>query len=167
MALIRIGKIVNSHGLKGEVKVLPSTDFKADRYASGNTLFIAATEGMKPVRVTGFRVHQGFDLLTIEGVSRIEDVELYKGLDLYAEDTIPVHLGRNEFYATEIIGMMVNQGGKPVGRVAGIRTYPQGDYLEVAKNDGAIGLVPFIDQLVPDVDRVNRVVTVVEMEGLL
>jgi len=167
MGLIRIGKIVNSHALKGEIKVLPATDFKADRYAAGNTLFIATAEGMKPVTVTGFRVHQGFDLLTFAGFSRIEDVEPYKGLDLYAEDAMPVHLNANEFIAADLIGMAVVQGGKTVGRVVGIRTYPQGDYLEVAKNDGNVALVPFVDQLVPEVDRKGRVVTVVEMEGLL
>ena len=167
MALVAIGRIVNTHGLKGEVRVLPATDFQSDRYAQGNVVSLETPTGFRPLVITRYRPHKGFDLLSFAGLDTIEDVEGFKGCTLYADAADQVTLHANEYRAVDLIGLSVLQGGKVVGRISGIREYPQGDYLEVAKTDGGTALVPFVDALVGAIDLGTGTVTVVEMEGLL
>jgi 16S rRNA processing protein RimM len=167
MALVPIGKIVNTHGLKGEVRILPSTDFQADRYAPGNTIVLDAPTGRRDLIVASYRPHRGFDLLTFVGFDAIAVVEGWKGMTILAEEAAPVRLGKNEYRAADLIGMTVLQGGIAVGTVSGVREYPQGDYLEIRKNDGKSALVPFVDALVPVVDLKTRSIVVAELEGLL
>ncbi|MFA5006089.1 MAG: ribosome maturation factor RimM [Candidatus Izemoplasmatales bacterium] len=167
MALVPIGRIVNTHGLKGEVRVATSTDFATDRYAPEAVVVLDAPAGRVELVVRSYRPHRGFDLVTFRGHDTIESVLPYKGLVLLAEETAPVALGTNEFRATDLIGLSVRQGGVAVGVVDGIRTYPQGDYLEIRKSDGTKALVPFVHALVPSVDMETRTVVVAEMEGLL
>jgi 16S rRNA processing protein RimM len=164
---IRIGKIVNTHGIKGELKVLPDTDFQEERYLPDNPLFIGFGDQMLPVRVKKYRPHQGFDLLTFAGMEDINVAEKYKGCLLFSEDRPIRHLAPNEFQAERLIGINVTQNGKEVGTVAGIRVYPQGDYLEVSRPDGTISLVPFRDEFIVSIDEVHHVLAVVDMEGLL
>lgn len=167
MALLPIGRIVNTHGLKGEVRVATSTDFAADRYAPGAVVVLDAPSGRVDLVVRSYRPHRGFDLVSFRDHDTIESVLPYKGLSLLAEETAPVVLKRNEFRASDLIGLSVRQGDVAVGVIDGIRTYPQGDYLEIRKNDGAMALVPFVHALVPSVDMKTRIVVVAEMEGLL
>ncbi|HAQ56361.1 MAG TPA: 16S rRNA processing protein RimM [Acholeplasmatales bacterium] len=167
MALVPIGKIVNTHGLKGEVRILPSTDFQADRYAPGKTIVLDAPSGRRDLFVISYRPHRGFDLLTFDGIDTIEAAESLKGMTILAEEAAPVRLAKNEYRAAELIGLSVIQGGKTVGAVSGVREFPQGDYLEIRKNDGSSALVPFVDALVPEVDLTARIIVVTEMEGLL
>jgi len=167
MALVPIGKIVNTHGLQGEVRILPSTDFQADRYAPGNTIVLDAPTGRRDLVVASYRPHRGFDLLTFVGFDAIAAVEGWKGMTILAEEAAPVRLGKNEYRAADLIGMTVLQGGIGVGIVSGVRAYPQGDYLEIRKNDGKAALVPFVDALVPTVDLKTRSIVVAELEGLL
>ena len=70
-----VGKIVNTHGIKGEVKVLSMTDFAEERYQKGILHLFMDGDGIKPLTVSGHRVHKNFDLLTFEGFHSINDVE--------------------------------------------------------------------------------------------
>ncbi len=83
----KVGKIVNTQGLRGEVRVISTTDFAEERYKKGTELAIFKDgEFLTFVTVASHRRHKNFDLLTFEGMNRIEDVEKYKGrigLSLY------------------------------------------------------------------------------------
>ena len=80
---LAVGKIVNTQGLKGEVRVISVTDFVNERYKKGALLTIFQ-DGKETVEVTvkSHRKHKNFDLLTFENHPRIEDVEIYKGSEL-------------------------------------------------------------------------------------
>ena len=164
---ICIGKIVNTHGLKGELKILSETDFKSARYRPGQPLFIACGEEYVKVKLLKFRPHQGFDLLTFADMEDINLVEKYRGCALYSEDHPITDLAPNEFQTHQLLKMNVLQNGRIVGVVSGIRVYPQGDYLEVTKPDQTVALIPFRDEFVLAIDEPRKTLTIIEMEGLL
>lgn len=64
-----VGKIVNTHGIRGEVRVISRTDFPEERYKKGNTLYIFMEKSEEPIEiiVKSHRVHKSFDLLSFEG----------------------------------------------------------------------------------------------------
>lgn len=166
-AKIVVGTIVNTHGLKGELRILPDTDFQSVRFAKGKTLYLAFGETMISLQIKTHRPHKGFDLLTFEGYEDINLVEPWKGSSLLA-DNEPLHpQSKNEFHIDELIGRQVVQNGAIKGEIVGIRTYPQGDYLEIRIHDGTVRLVPFRDEFVLQVDRGGGPVEIVWMEGLL
>ncbi len=84
----KVGKIVNTHGVKGEIRVISSTDFADERYAIGTNLMIrheGQTEETSVV-VRHHRRHKNFDLLQFEDYYNINDVEKFKGATLYVSE---------------------------------------------------------------------------------
>jgi 16S rRNA processing protein RimM len=167
MDKILIGKIVNTHGIKGELKILSETDFKAERYQAKTPLFIEYDEQMIEVYTKSYRPHQGFDLLTLNGLEDINLVEKFRGCLIYAEDHPIKTLKSNEFQINQLLNMIVIQKGKVVGTVTGIRVYPQGDYLEISCLDKRICLIPFRDEFILSIDHQKKFLEIVDMEGLL
>jgi 16S rRNA processing protein RimM len=164
---IVVGTIVNTHGLKGELRILPDTDFQSVRFAKGKTLYVAFGETLIAVKVKTHRVHKGFDLLSFEGLEDINLVERWKSCALFADNETIRHLDPNEFHIAELAGRPVIQGGNQKGEIVGVRTYPQGDYLEIRVLDGSLRLVPFRDEFVLNLARGDDAVEIVAMEGLL
>jgi len=165
--LIKIGKIVNTRGLKGELKVVVMTDFAENRFAFGKTLLIRQGKEDFSVKVESNRLFKNMLLLKLEGYDDINDVESFKGSDIFVEDEDDLALGENEFHADDIIGLLVMQNGTKKGNVKGIRELPQGDYLEITGSEGKISLVPFRDEFVIKVDLNAKIIEIVDMEGLL
>ena len=82
---LSIGKIVNTHGIRGELKVVPNTDFVEERYAIGNEVMIKFGRDTLTFEIDSVRAHKGCLLVTFKGYHNINDVEKYKGLDLLIE----------------------------------------------------------------------------------
>jgi 16S rRNA processing protein RimM len=119
------------------------------------------------VKIIKYRTHQGFDLLTFENLDNINLVEKFKGHDLYVENNNPTKLKPYEYHQKDIIGLSVFQNNINIGIVEEIRTYPQCDYLVIAKIDGKKSLIPFRKEFILSVNQADRQILIVEMEGLL
>ena len=80
MQWLNVGKIVNTHGVRGEVRVMSRTDFPEQRYAKGNELGLFMPKSKEPIMlvVQSHRQHKNFDLLTFEHHASINDVEQYR-----------------------------------------------------------------------------------------
>jgi len=115
----KVGKIVNTQGLRGEVRVISTTDFAEERYKKGTELAIFKDgEFLTFVTVASHRRHKNFDLLTFEGMNRIEDVEKYKECLLKVAEEQLTELEDDEFYYHEIIGLeIVTDEGEVLGEV--------------------------------------------------
>ena len=83
MAYIRIGKVVNTHGLKGELKISSESDFDDIRYKKGNTVYLRTEEGYVPFEVATFRLHKGFPLVSFKDFQDINLVEKFKNCIVY------------------------------------------------------------------------------------
>ncbi|MDQ0253737.1 16S rRNA processing protein RimM [Evansella vedderi] len=168
---LNVGKIVNTHGIRGEVRVISRTDFPEKRYATGNRLSIQNERGERTtVTVTSWRRHKQFDLLTFEGFENVNDVEKFKGSLLQIhQDALDDELQEGEFYYHEIIGAQVyTESGEELGKIKEILSPGANDVWVVQrKGPGKDILIPYIDEVVKQVNISENKVIIHPMEGLL
>lgn len=165
-----VGKIVNTHGIKGEVRVISKTDFAEERYASGNQLYLFMSDSKEPVEliVATHRVHKNFDLLTFKGYENVNEVESMKGGILKIHESQLTELEEDEFYFHEIIGCLVFMtNGEEIGKVREILTPGANDVWVVKGKNGKDILIPYIEQVVKKVDVKEQIILIEPMEGLL
>jgi 16S rRNA processing protein RimM len=155
--MIEVGVIVNTHGLRGEMKVRSESDFKADRFRVGATLYIEDVA----YTVTSFRPGTGADLLTLSSIDHINKAERLKGKPILA----PVEeasLNEGEYHISSLLGCDVREDGALLGTVTDIRPMPAQSLLVVNKTIQ----IPFVDAFIQEVDVVNRVIHVTLIEGM-
>lgn len=163
---VEVGQIVNTHGIKGEVKVKSHSDFTDTRFQPGEVLTLKHDNDNVELTVTSYRIHKGFHMLKFEGFDNINDVELYKGDYLYQErDHEGIELAEHEFYYSDIIGCTVFNGEIPIGRVTNIIETGAND-VWVVKGDKEY-MIPYIADVVKDVDIENKTIMITPLEGLL
>ena len=105
---LKVGKIVNTHSLKGEVKVISSTDFEEQRFKKGSELLITrGNQVVKEVVVESYRTHKNNLLVKFVGIDTIEEAEKLKNLQIKIDSDNIGELEENEFYFHEIIGCEV------------------------------------------------------------
>lgn len=165
-----VGKIVNTHGIKGEVRVISKTDFAEERYAPGNKIYLFMADSKEPQEliIATHRVHKNFDLLTFKGYENMNDVEKMKGGILKIHEEQLTELEEDEFYFHEIIGCLVfTTSGEEVGKVREILTPGANDVWVVKGKGGKDILIPYIEQIVKKVDIKEQIILIEPMEGLL
>lgn len=167
--IARIGK---PHGLRGEVTVHARTDDPSGRFVVGTELPTEpAVAG--PLRVRGVRVHQGVYLLSFDGYTDRNAAETLRGTQLLAAEGSEGFAdgaddSQDAWYPEELIGFAaVDADGAPLGTVAGLHPRPVQDLLELTLADGRTALVPFVTQIVPEVDEERRRIVVDAPPGLL
>ncbi|UOQ43075.1 ribosome maturation factor RimM [Halobacillus salinarum] len=166
--MFNVGKVINTHGIKGEVKVHRITDFD-ERFQPGQLLYWVI-EGKDPVelKVASHRVHKGFDLLTFEDHSTINDVERYKNGMLMIDEQEQAELGEHEFYFHEIIGCHVYlSSGEEIGEIKEILTPGANDVWVVKCQGKPDVLIPYIGEVVKEVHPEKQQVIIDPIEGLL
>ena len=164
MDYVTVGVIVNTHGLKGTLKVKSYTDFKDIRYQQGATLYIAFRGTLVPVTVSEHREVKGLDYLDFKEFTDINQCEIYKGFDLVIPKSAMHELQDDEFYFDELIGMNV-KGTTMKGIVTDVREVPQGQLL-VVDVDGKDVLIPFRKEFIESVDKQKGEITIIQWEGL-
>lgn len=164
-----VGKIVNTHGIRGEVRVISQTDFPEERYKIGSTL-VLFKENQTPVKliVHTHRKHKNFDLLTFEGHHTINDVEGYRdGILKVAKEQLG-SLDEHEFYYHEIIGLtVIDEQGNELGKIKEILAPGANDVWVVQRMKQKDILLPYIDSVVKSVNIAEGIVHVEIPEGLL
>lgn len=165
-----VGKIVNTHGIKGEVRVISVTDFPEERYAKGSRLYLFLPHKKEPEEliVKSHRKHKNFDLLTFEGYDHIGQAEKLKGGTLKVHESQLSPLEEGEFYFYQIIGCEVyTTEGEKIGTVKEILTPGANDVWVVKSPGGKEYLIPYIEEVVKKVDIEKRLIEIEPMEGLL
>jgi 16S rRNA processing protein RimM len=165
-----VGKIVNTQGIKGEVRVISTTDFPGERYKKGNVLFLFLPKNETPVQLTikSHRKHKNFDLLLFEGYENINEVEKFRDGIIKVPESQLGELDEGEFYFHEIIGCLVfTKNGEEVGKVTEILTPGANDVWVVKGKKGKEILIPYIDDVVKKVDLKEKIILIDPMEGLL
>lgn len=165
-----VGKIVNTHGIKGEVKVVRITDFD-ERFKSGNQLYLFLTNNPEPIEllIKSHRKHKQFDMLMFEGYSSINDVEHFKQgtLKIHKDNQHPLKEEGNYYYH-EIIGCEVKTtSGESLGQITEILAPGANDVWVVKREKEKDLLIPYIESIVKKVDVKEKTVIIEPMEGLL
>lgn len=166
--MLTIGKIVNTHGIDGELKILEQTDFP-ERFSIGNTIFlINSKEEEVPVEIENYRQMNKFGLLKIKGYNHIDQVEVLKGLELKIKKEQVGELDDGEYYYFEIIGCEVyTTTGELIGIVDSVMSPGANDVWVVKDAKNKEYLIPFIPPVVKSVDIENKQIEIEVMEGLL
>ncbi|RXI98030.1 ribosome maturation factor RimM [Anaerobacillus alkaliphilus] len=165
-----VGKVVNTHGVRGEVRVISSTDFADERFAKGAKLYLEHKDFNEKLllKVASHRQHKNFDLLTFENYHNINDVVAFKGGVLQVDEKQLSELDEEEFYYHEIIGCDVETDqGEAIGKVKEILATGANDVWVIQRRNGGKDLlVPYIEQVVKEVDIKEKRVVIHLMEGL-
>ncbi|WP_307257096.1 ribosome maturation factor RimM [Oikeobacillus pervagus] len=165
-----VGKIVNTHGINGEVRVISRTDFPEERYKIGNCLylFMEGKEEPVPLTVSSHRTHKTFDLLTFKDYPTINHVEKFKNGLLKIEESQLGDLEEGEYYFHEIIGCDVwTVEEEKIGTIKEILTPGANDVWVVKPLKGKELYIPYIEDVVKKVDIREKKVIIEPMEGLL
>lgn len=166
MDVIKIGVIVNTHGLKGTFKIKSFTDFVDERYRKGNTLYISFKNELLPVTVKEVRTVKGLEYVDFDEYNHINQIEQFKGSELFIDSNMIHPLDEDEFYFGELIGMTV-VGTEVIGECIDVMELPQGQLLVVKRSGQKNALIPFQKEFVSNVDKQKQIISVIEMEGLL
>lgn len=160
-----IGRIANTHGLKGELKVIPDTDFIAERYQAGSAIYLGKDK--LKMLVKSYREHQGLVLLTLLDHEDINLVEKFKGFEIYKSIDDIKPLAKGEYYFSDLKGLDAYVNDEKRGRVIDVEAGTKANNLRIMKEDGKMALVPFLPVFIKNVDLENRRIDIIEMAGLL
>lgn len=170
MEWFNVGKIVNTHGIRGEVRVLSRTDFPEERFAIGMKLGLFKPDAKKPIMVTvaSHRQHKNFELLTFEGYPNINDVLEFKDSYLRIAEHDLTELEDHAYYHHEILGCIVfSEEGREIGTITEILETGANDVWEVTPQAGKKHYIPYIEDVVKEIDVDEKKVVIEVLEGLL
>lgn len=163
-----VGKVVNTHGLKGEVRVISITNTPEERYYKGSPLTWFGKNGEQvDLVVRTHRVHKNFDLLMFDDHLTINEVEKYVGGILKVSEEYLLNLDENEFYLHEIIGCtVIDKDGNEIGRIKEILSPGANDVWVVQRQNKKDLLLPYIESVILDVNSEDKLITAHILEGL-
>ena len=164
---LEIGQIVNTFGIKGEVKVVPFTD-DINRFDDLEKVYVKTKKESKLYKVENARYHKNMVLLKFEGINNPEDAELLKNsfLEVDREDAIPLEEGT--YFIVDLIGLDVyTDDGKLLGKVEDIYNTGANDIYVVKDELGKQILLPAIDDVLKEIDLENEKIVVHIIPGLL
>ncbi len=160
-----IGRVTAPHGVRGEVRVRPETDFP-ERFASLKDVYLIDHDLVTPAVVGGCRPHGAVMLMRFEGVATVDDAERLRGVAVAIPRAAAAPLGPDTYYIHEILGMQVTtDDGRPLGVVAEVLRAPANDVYVVRGAAGEV-LIPALRVVVRRVDREARVMWVALPPGL-
>jgi len=163
MEKIKIGMIVNTHGLKGELKIKSFSDFNQERYKKGNELILKTKNEELILKVKTYREHKQMVLVSFEGYEDINKVEMWKGNALYISRDKIEDLDQG-YYFFELKGCKVyDQKNQLLGEVEEILETAANPILRINKTI----LVPYVDSFIKEVDIKNKRIEIEVIEGLL
>ena len=165
--LLQVGIITGTHGLKGEVKVFPTTDDK-QRFLDLKDVILETGKEQIPLKVEYCKFFKQFVFVKFEGLDDINDVEQYKKCDLYVSRKNAVKLAPNENFIVDLIGLqVVLEDGTPFGTLTDVMQTGANDVYVVTTEEGKEVLLPAIPQCILDVNLDTEMVTVHLMKGLV
>ena len=169
MEYIEIGQVINTHGIKGEIKIQSFSDFDKERYKKGSTVYIGDEGTYSPFTVAGYRVHKGFPLVTLAEVPDLTAAEKLKGLYVYINAAARRKLPAGEYYFSDFEGLDVyDENDALIGRSIRMEeTNGAQNNIRVRLDDGREVLIPYVKAFVSGVSLSEHRMTVRIIEGLL
>lgn len=165
--LLQIGIITSTHGVRGEVKVYPTTD-DPRRFRRLKEVVLDTGREKLNLEIEGVKFFKQFVILKFKGLDNINDIEKYRQKSLYVTRKNAVRLQRDEYFIADLIGLKVqDEDGTELGTVKDVIETGANDVYEVEMADGRSLLLPAIKQCILNVDVENGMMQVHVLEGLL
>lgn len=161
---LEIGKIVSTHGIKGEVRVQPWCD-SSDFLCEFETLYF--DEGKKSVDIKRARVQKNIVIMQLDGVDTVEEAQNLRNKILYM-DRDDVELDEGTYFIQDLIGLVCidADGGGEIGKITDVLETGANDVYEITSAEGRKYLVPAIPDVVLETDLNGNTMTIRKMEGL-
>lgn len=164
---LRVGVISSTHGIKGEVKVFPTTD-DVKRFKKLKNVILDTGREHLNLEVEGVKFFKQFVILKFKGIDNINDIEKYKGKDLLVDRANAVKLRKDEYFVVDLIGLEVfTEDGEKFGTMKDVLETGANDvYIIDSINHGEV-LIPAIKQCVLDIDIEANKMVIHLMKGLV
>ena len=177
--LLKVGVITTTHGVRGEVKVYPTTD--PERFPELDYVLLDTGREKRKLEIEKVRFFKNLVILKFKGIDNINDIEMYKqrelwipreeGQDLenlFVTRENAVKLKKNEYFIADLIGMkVVLEDGSSFGTLTDVMETGANDVYVVENGEGEEILLPAIRECILDVDVDKNVMTIHLMKGLI
>lgn len=161
MKYILIGKLVNTHGLKGEVRILSDFKYKDKVFVPGMNIYIGKDKVNEVINT--YRHHKIFEMITMNGYNDIDQVLKYKG-DYVFVNKEDIKLGENEYLDEDIIGLNVYVNSKCLGKVRKIENHNGNEILVVSLEKDY--LIPYNFDIILSINLEKKEILVRDIPGL-
>lgn len=164
---LQVGVITSTHGIRGEVKVFPTTD-DPKRFKSLKEVILDTGRERVTLEVEGVKFFKQFVILKFKGIDNINDVEKYRRASLLVARENAVRLQKDEYFIADLIGLIVqNEDGARIGVLKDVIETGANDVYSIELDDGRELLLPAIKQCVLDVDIEAGIIRIHILDGLL
>ncbi len=160
MEYLFIGKLVNTHGIKGEVRILSNFRHKDKVFVKGFKFYIGKQK--KEYIVETYRVHKNFDMVVFKDNHDINLIEYLKGSLVYINKE-DLKLSKNVFLSIDLVGFNVIINDKKIGVISEILDTPANEVLVL---DNKL-MIPYVDDFIKKIDKENKEVIVNDVKGLI
>ena len=165
--LLQVGAITSTHGVRGEVKVFPTTD-DAKRFSKLKEVELETKEGTTTLHIKGVKYFKQFVILKFAEYDSLNDVESIKGRKLFVTRKNAVKLQKDEYFIADLIGLKVIDEEKQMeGTLTDVLQTGANDVYDITLADGRNLLLPAIADCVLHVDLENKVIKIHILQGLL
>lgn len=162
---IRVGQIVNVHGLRGEVKVYPLTDYP-ERFDEIAYVFLAKEEQER--KIQSAKYNKNMAILKLEGIDSVEQAERLREQYLFIDRENLRELEEDEYLIADLIGMeVVDMQEKHIGVLKEVLPYSANDVYVVASDEGKEYMIPGLKQFVPRIDMSQGKIFIDPIEGMI
>lgn len=164
---LKIGQIINAHGVKGEVKIYPLTD-NIKRFGKLKFVYLESNGEYRKCPVEGVKYANNLVILKLAEISDMNEALKYRDRYLYIDRDNAVSLSKDEYFIVDLIGMNVlTTEGQKLGIIISVFPTGSNDVYEVKMEDGKTVLIPAIKDVVKSVDVQNKKMIIELLEGLL
>lgn len=165
--ILQVGVISSTHGVRGEVKVFPTTD-DVKRFKRLKEVILDTGKEQMNLEIEGVKFFKQFAILKFKGFDNINDIEKYKGKSLFVTRENAVKLRKDEYFIADLIGLQVfDEEDKKIGELKDVIETGANDVYVITMSDGKELLLPAIKQCVLSVDVEGGTMKVHILEGLL
>ena len=164
---LQVGVITQTHGIRGEVKVFPTTD-DVSRFKKLKEVIMDNGKERQNMEIEGVKFFKQYAIVKFRGYDSINDIEKYKNAKLYVTRDKAVRLKKDEYFIADLIGMdVVTEEGERFGRMKDVMVTGANDVYVVDREDGTEVLLPAIRECVKNIDMEQGQITVHIMDGLI
>ena len=165
--LLQVGVISSTHGIRGEVKVFPTTD-DVKRFKKLKKVILDTGREHLPLEVESVKFFKQFAIVKFKGIDNINDIEKYKGKSLLVDRENAVKLRKDEYFIADMIGLQVyTEDWEAFGVLKDVLETGANDVYIIDSSKHGEVLVPAIKQCILDVDIEGQKMTIHLMEGLV
>ena len=163
----QVGVITSTHGVRGEVKVYPTTD-DPKRFKRLKEVILDTGKEELILEIEGVKFFKQFVILKFKGFDNINDIEKYRQKSLYVTRANAVRLRKDEYFIADLMGLtVIDEEDKEIGVLKNVMETGANDVYEITMNDGRELLLPAIKQCVLEVNVEEGFIKVHILDGLL